>query len=118
MNDPAIYYSAWLIYLLAGALFYWLFWRVTRPSRRRLLSYCARAGMLSIIVTPWYVGAEGSVLAPALMVVMMDAITISGAAAVRAFIPLLLSFLLALAVAVTLALYPGRSRRRGKPAVR
>jgi len=65
--------------------------------------------MLAIIVTPWYVSDTGSVMAPALIVVMMDAITISGEAAARAFVPLFLSIVLSLAVVLLILLV-----RRGK----
>jgi hypothetical protein len=51
-------------------------------------------------------------MAPAVIVMLMDAITISGTAAVRAFVPLLLSNVIALAlVAVGLLLRRGGAGR-------
>ena len=114
MNDPAAYYGAWLVYLLAGAVYYALFWRITRPRRRQLAAYCLRAWMLSVIATPWFTATTGSALAPALMVVLMDTITISGAAAVRAFIPLFLAMLISQVIAMVVYVV-GRKRRDVAP---
>ena len=110
MNDPAAYYIAWLVYLLAGVLFYALLWKLTASDKPRLLAYCLRGVMLAIMATPWYTGTEGMAMAPALMIVLMDAITVSGQAAVRAFIPLFLATLLALAAAVVSFFLRRRSR--------
>ena len=82
---------AWTAYLIAGAIFYAFYWRITRFKKRILLSYCLRAVMLAVMLTPWYVSDQGSVLAPALIIVLMDTITIGPEAAVRAFVPLFLS---------------------------
>lgn len=65
--------------------------------------------MLAIIATPWYVSDTESIMAPALMIVLMDAITIGGEAAIRAFVPLFLSVILSLAVVLIILLV-----RRGK----
>ena len=65
--------------------------------------------MLAVIATPWYVSDTGSIMAPALIIVLMDAITISGEAAVRAFVPLFLSIVLSLVVVLVILLV-----RRGK----
>lgn len=81
----------WAVYLLASAVFYAIYWRLTAFRRRRWLSYSLRAVMAALILTPWYANTQDSVLAPALMVTTLDAITIGSDAAVRAMVPLLLA---------------------------
>jgi hypothetical protein len=102
MNDPVVYYLAWLVYMLAGAAFYTIVWKLTQPARHRLLVFCLRGVLLALMATPWFTAIEGRAIAPALMVVMMDAITISGSAAVRAFVPLFLATVIALIASVVL----------------
>ena len=89
------YLLIWLIYLAATAVFYYVYWRVTAFRKRRWLSYSLRALMLALILTPWYANTQGEVLAPALMVVALDTITIGIDAMGRALVPLTLSLLLA-----------------------
>lgn len=113
MINPTNYYIAWGVYIAAGCFFYAFFWRVTRFQQQRGLSYFLRALMLAIIATPWYVSDTGSAMAPALIIVLMDAITIGGEAAVRAFVPLFLAIILALVAALVLMLLR-RGRGRGK----
>ena len=117
MEGISNYLLAWLVYIAAAAVFYVIFWHLTRFRGLRILKYCLRAVMLAMIATPWYVGSEGNLMAPAIIVMMMDAITISGAAGVRAFVPLLLSNILALAlVVVVLVFRRGGKGRGGSPA--
>lgn len=112
MVDTTNFWIAWSVYAFAGTLYYAFFWRITRFRKRRLAAYCLRAIMLALIATPWYVSDTGSVLAPALIIVLMDAITISPEAAVRAFVPLFLATVLALVMALVLMLFRrGRSRQ-------
>ena len=77
MVDATNYWIAWAAYCTAATVYYLAFWRITRFPHRRVLKYCLRAVMLAVIATPWYVSDTGSVMAPALIVVLMDAITIS-----------------------------------------
>ena len=111
MNETTTFYAAWLVYLFAGTVFYGLYWKLTSSTRHLFFSYNARAVMLALIATPWFAGIEGPALAPALMVIMMDAITVSREAAVRAFIPLFLTILLSLMVATVLAFLRFKSRQ-------
>ncbi|MCB1670978.1 MAG: hypothetical protein R3F41_00130 [Gammaproteobacteria bacterium] len=104
MVDETNYWIAWAVYATASCLFLLAFWRITRFRRRRVLAACLRAIFLAVIVTPWYVSDTGSAMAPALIIVLMDAITISGEAAVRAFVPLFLAVMLALVVALVWSL--------------
>ena len=109
MVDPANYWLAWLVYVLASGVYFAAFWRITRFRKRRVLRYCLRAFMLSLIVTPWYVSDTGSVMAPALIIVLMDAITIGGAAAARAMVPLFLAVVLSQVIVLMILLF----RRKG-----
>ena len=95
MSEVSNFLLAWVIYIFAGCFFYVVFWRLTDFSKRRFLAYCLRAIALAVIATPWYVNDQESLLAPALMVMTMDAITIGGSSAVRAFVPLFMSIIVA-----------------------
>lgn len=95
--------TIWLVYLAAAVVFYWLFWRLT-DFRRRGFSYPLRAVMAAIIFTPWYANSQDATLAPALMVVLMDTITIGSDAAVRAFVPLFLAVVLAIVLSLVVLL--------------
>lgn len=110
MTDPTNFWIAWAVYCMAGMIYYIVFWRITRFRRHKLLSYSLRAVMLAIVATPWYVSDTGTAMAPALIIVLMDAITIGGDAAVRAFVPLFLSTMIALVGVLLFMLV-----RRGRP---
>ncbi|MSR12078.1 MAG: hypothetical protein EXR84_09800 [Gammaproteobacteria bacterium] len=99
MESGTNYWMLWSIYLLASAAFFVVFWRITRFKSHKWLSHLLRGGMLAVALTPWYANQQSTVLAPALMVAMLDAITIGGTAAVRALVPLVLAVLLAFVVA-------------------
>ena len=95
MDLETNFWLIWVIYGVAASLFYWLFWQVTGFNRARWLSYSIRGLMLALIVTPWYANTEGSTMAPALMVMTLDTITIGTSATSRAMVPLLLSLIAA-----------------------
>lgn len=95
MEAVTNYWLLWSIYLAASAVFFIVFWRMTRFRHHEWLSQLLRGTVVAIALTPWYANQEGTVLAPALIVVMLDAITIGGTAAVRALVPLVLALLLA-----------------------
>ena len=100
-----------MIYGIAAAVFYAIFWQITRFPKLVGVSYCLRAVVLALIITPWYVSDQGNLLAPAVIIVVMDAITIGGDAAVRAFVPLFLSMIIALVgVVIMLLVRRGGSR--------
>ena len=61
-----------------------------------------RAVIAAIIVTPWYANAYGAALAPAWMVILLDAITIGNDVTVRAGIPLIFSIIVAELIATTI----------------
>jgi hypothetical protein len=112
MSDLSNVLLAWTAYLFAGAAFFALYWRLTRFKQQQLLSYCLRVVMLAIIITPWYVSDQSSLLAPALIIVLMDGITIGPEAAVRAFVPLFLSIIISVvAVGIALLVRKGQGRK-------
>ena len=61
-----------------------------------------RAVIAAIIVTPWYANAYGVALAPAWIVILLDAITIGSDATVRAGIPFIFSIIVAELIATTI----------------
>lgn len=98
MESTGNYWLLWLIYLSASAVFFLMFWRLTRFPQAQWLSYLLRATLIALALTPWYANQQSSVLAPALMVLMLDLITIGGSAAARSLVPLTLALVLAWSV--------------------
>ena len=94
MDADTNYWLIWIVYLAAAGVFYPIFWKVTR-FRWRWLGYSLRGLMAALIFTPWYANDQLNVLAPALMVAALDAITIGAEAASRASVPLVLALLTA-----------------------
>jgi hypothetical protein len=47
--------------------------------------------MLVLIYTPWYVAADEDLMAPAVIVILLDMITVGGDSFIRAMVPLLLA---------------------------
>jgi hypothetical protein len=60
--------------------------------------------MIALIYTPWFVAADQELMAPAIIVIMLDMITIGGDAVIRAMVPLMLAIVTAIVVALTLGL--------------
>ena len=112
--DTNDYLAAWGIYLAAGAVVGLLGWRVLKKYLPRELAYLLECLLLALMFTPAYVLADQSILAPALMVALMDAMTIEHKAVIRALIPLVLSLGLAVVVAIVLSVVH-RVRRRLQP---
>lgn len=99
MESVPNYWLIWSAYLLAAAVFYGIFWQLTRSKIARWAAYAMRALLAAIILTPWYANPQEAVMAPALMVVLMDAITLEGSAAMRALVPLILAIIISLLLA-------------------
>ena len=76
-------------------LLIWVYWKATAFHRRLWLSYSLRALMLAATLTPWYANTQGDVIAPALMIVALDAITLGFDTMGRALTPLILSLVTA-----------------------
>ena len=68
------YYGVWLVYSLSSLVFLSVYWRLPASS---LACYEAQSSllMIAVIFTPWYANSDGDTLAPALMVIALDAIT-------------------------------------------
>ncbi len=96
------YWFIWLIYLAAGLVFYGVFWWLTAFKRALWVAYSLRAMMAALILTPWFANDQDNLLAPALMVMTLDVITIGTESLGRAGSPLLLAIVVAEAIATLL----------------
>lgn len=111
--EAADYQLAWVIYVIAGTVLSFLCWRVLYKYVPRELAYLLECFLLALLFTPWYVLPDEQIMAPALIVFVMDAITIGPTESIRALIPLVLSLVVALLVALALILtYRVRKRRQ------
>lgn len=68
--------------------------------------------MIALIYTPWYVASDQDLMAPAVIVILLDIITLGPDEFVRAFVPLMMAMVLALLVAwgVSLIRFLGREK--------
>ena len=89
-----------LIYLTAAVVFFLLFWRFISVLKFELLVYMLRGLLASLIFTPWFINLQETTLAPALMVAMLDMITLGTAEIFRAGVPLFLSVFIFQAIAL------------------
>ena len=95
MEAESSFWLIWLVYLSAAAIFYSIFWWATSFRKALWISCSLRAIAAAVIFTPWYASAQGETFAPALIVMLLDAITISGGAASRAAGPLVMAVIAA-----------------------
>lgn len=93
MVDIYGYLASWAIYLTAGTVCYVLFYKATGIIGLKVLANTLRAIMLVLIYTPWYVAADKDLMAPAVIVILLDMITVGGDSFIRAMVPLLLALL-------------------------
>lgn len=100
MLDIYDYIAGWAFYLVAGTVCYMIFYRFTGVLRSKLLANSLRAILLALMFTPWYVAPEADLLAPALMVVMLDMITVGGSSFIRALVPLSLAIVFSVVLAL------------------
>ena len=111
--EAADYRLAWIVYVSAGLVVAFMCWRVLHKYVLRELAYFLECILLALMFTPAYVLQGQPIMAPALIVFAMDAITIEPKAGIRALIPLVLALMAAFLVAVTLSLiYRWRLRRQ------
>ena len=111
--DSQDYYIAWSIYLTAGVVFSLISWKVMKRYFWREMTYLLESLLLAIIFTPWYVLPEEEILAPALIVFMLDLITEDLTTSIRALIPLVMAMLFAIIVTLVLSIIY-RIKRRGQ----
>lgn len=112
------YITAWLVYLLAGIAFSFMSWKVMKKFLWRELAYLLQSMLLAIIFTPWYVLPEDEILAPALIVFMLDLITVDVSTGIRALIPLVMAILFGIIVTIILSvLYRIRRKKNSAEVV-
>lgn len=109
------YTNAWVVYGVAGIVLAGLAWMQLRKLRPRELGWLLQLWFMALIFTPADVNLGGTVRAPALIIVVMDAITVSREAAIRALIPLVIALLGALLLTLLLGI-GYRLLRRGHAA--
>ena len=111
--EAADYRLAWIVYVIAGLVVAFMCWRVLYKYVLRELAYFLECVLLALMFTPAYVLQDQPIMAPALIVFVMDAITIEPTAGIRALIPLVLALMAALLIAVVMSLvYRWRLRRQ------
>ncbi|MEX0738143.1 MAG: hypothetical protein WD071_02255 [Pseudohongiella sp.] len=100
MLDIYGYITSWAVYLIAGTLCYVLFYKATGAIRFKPLANVLRGVMIALIYTPWYVAADEDFMAPAVIVILLDMITIGGDAFIRGLVPLTLALVAAIVIAL------------------
>lgn len=95
MAPESNFFLVWLVYLTASGVFYSVFWLATGFKQAIWSSYSLRAVAAAVILTPWYANIGGETMAPALMVMTLDLITIGSESVSRAAVPLMVSILTA-----------------------
>lgn len=116
MMEQGDYIAAWTAYLIAALVFSVLAWRVLRKLPWREVAYLLECCLLALLFTPWYVLDGESILAPALMVLALDVLTIGPSAGIRALVPLVLAFFLALIVTGLLSVFHRMRLRKARAA--
>lgn len=112
MDSIGNYWFFWTLYLVSAVIFVAIFWRLTRFERAIWTSYSLRALTLAIVFTPWYSNSQESLMAPALMVAALDAITGGFSAAFRSIVPLTLAGVFALLVATVMTMLKKKANKR------
>lgn len=100
MLDIYGYLTAWAVYLTAGTICYVLFYKATGIIPIKLIANILRAIILALIYTPWYVAADEDLMAPAVIVILLDIITVGGNSFIRAMVPLVLALVCAVSAPV------------------
>jgi len=112
MLDIYGYLTAWAVYLIAGTFCYVLFYKATGVIGWKPVANTLRGIMIALIYTPWFVAADQDLMAPAVIVILLDLITVGGDAFIRAMVPLMLSVIAAILIALTLGLIARMFRTR------
>ncbi|HDZ09716.1 hypothetical protein [Pseudohongiella sp.] len=108
------YITSWAVYLTAGTLCYILFYKATGAIGFKPLANVLRGIMIALIYTPWYVAADEDLMAPAVIVILLDMITIGGDAFIRGLVPLTLALTAAIVIALMSGLLRALVSRSGK----
>lgn len=115
--ESSEYIGAWSVYILAGLVFSFLSWKFLKQYLWRELAYLLQSLLLAIIFTPWYVLPDQEILAPAIIIFMLDLVTIDATTSIRALIPLVMAMLLGLIVTIILSLAYRIRRRRQQDSI-
>lgn len=110
--ETSEYIIAWCVYLVAGMAFSLVSWRVFKRFLWRELAYLLQSLLLAVIFTPWYVVPEEEILAPAIIIFMMDLVTVDVTTSIRSLIPLVMAIMLGLIVTVILSVIYRIKRRK------
>ena len=110
--DSMEYMGTWAVYLVTGIIFSVISWKFLKKILWRELAYLLQSLLLAIIFTPWYVLPEEEILAPAIIIFMLDLVTIDVTTSIRALIPLVMAMLLGIIVTIVLSLMYRVRRRR------
>ena len=92
--ETSDYIIAWLIYLLAASAMSWLSWKIAKKIFWIDLAYVMQVSFMAIIFTPWYVETNSNMLAPAIIIFVMDIVTIETVAGIRALVPMAMAMIL------------------------
>ncbi|MDO8908872.1 MAG: hypothetical protein Q7W55_10310 [Pseudohongiella sp.] len=98
------YLTSWAVYLTAGTICYVLFYKATGVIRIKVIANILRGIMIALIYTPWYVAADKDLMAPAVIVILLDLITVGGNAFVRALVPLTLALVAAVSIPILISI--------------
>jgi len=105
MLDIYDYVLGWAVYLACGALCYMIFYRFTGMIRFKPIANSLRAILLATMFTPWYVNSDSDLLAPALIVILLDMVTVGETSFVRALVPLTMSITAAVFIALSMRVF-------------
>lgn len=114
--ESSDYTIAWLVYCGAAAVLAWLCWLVLRRISIREIAWLLEFWLLALMFTPWYVLPDQEILAPAVIVFVMDVITVDTVSAIRALIPLVMALLLGLVMTLVMSIVYRIARRRRRTA--
>lgn len=107
------YIVAWLVYLVAAAALSWVHWKLAKKMFWLDLAYVMQGTLMAIIFTPWYVLPDQNILAPAIIIFVMDIVTIETVAGIRALVPMAMVVILVdLLIIIGIATYRIRKVRR------
>ena len=110
--DSTEYMIAWSVYLVSGLVFSLVSWKLLKRFLWREVAYLMQSFLMAIIFTPWYVLPEEEILAPAIIVFMLDLITIDVTTSIRALIPLVITIMLGILLTIILSIVYRIRRRR------
>jgi hypothetical protein len=110
--EPRDYLIAWILYGLAAVIMSVVAWLLLRRYLWREFAYLLECWLLAIFFTPARVLADQDIMAPAIIVFVMDSMTIDPTAGIRALIPLFMAMTGMLVVAILLMVIYRIRRRR------